>query len=211
MSLAIKIYSDYVCPYCFLAKGPLEEAAGAAGVDIEWLPFELRPYPAQTLRPEDEYLQRTWAESVYPLAARMGVEIVLPRVSPQPHTHLAFEGFHYAYERGKAIEYNDRVFAGFFQEEQDIGNIDALAGIAGGAGLDEADFRRALKSRYYKGAHERALAHARREAKIQAVPTIIIGSQIVRGLASREVLEHMIRKEIHRAQRWWRASASDRD
>jgi hypothetical protein len=37
--------------------------------------------------------QRAWQQSVYPIARRMGVPIKLPEVSPQPHTHLAFEGF----------------------------------------------------------------------------------------------------------------------
>ncbi len=35
---------------------------------MEWLPFELRPYPTPILRPEGAYLQRAWRQSVYPLA-----------------------------------------------------------------------------------------------------------------------------------------------
>ena len=122
------------------------------------MPFELRPYPSDTLRPEGEYLQRAWAERVLPLAARMGLQMVLPRVSPQPHTRLAFEGFQYAKEHGKPHEYNHEVFKAFFQEEQDIGGVEVLTRIAGNAGLDAADFRHALETRAYKDAHQRALA-----------------------------------------------------
>ena len=42
-------------------------------VAVEWMPFELRPYPEPTLRPEGEYLRSAWERSVYPLAARLGV------------------------------------------------------------------------------------------------------------------------------------------
>ena len=70
------------------------------------MPFELRPYPNETLRPEGEYLQRAWTKSVYPIARQMGVAIKLPTVSPQPHSHLAFEGFQYANEHGRGNEYN---------------------------------------------------------------------------------------------------------
>jgi hypothetical protein len=42
------------------------------------MPFELRPVPHPTLRPEGDYLQRAWQQSVYPIARRMGVEIKLP-------------------------------------------------------------------------------------------------------------------------------------
>jgi predicted DsbA family dithiol-disulfide isomerase len=51
----------------------------------------------------------------------MGVPIKMPKVSPQPHTHLAFEGYQYAKEYGKGNEYNHRVLEAFFVEGQDIG------------------------------------------------------------------------------------------
>jgi len=101
MTVKIRVYSDYVCPFCYLAEFPLQEAIKGKDVEVEWMPFELRPYPKPTLRPEGEYLQRAWSQSVFPLARFMGVPIVLPSVSPQPHTHSAFEGFQYAKDHGK--------------------------------------------------------------------------------------------------------------
>lgn len=70
-------------------------------IEVEWMPFELRPEPDETLRPEGDYLQRAWRQSVFPLARRMGVPINLPPVSTQPHTHLAFEGYQFAREHGR--------------------------------------------------------------------------------------------------------------
>ena len=64
------------------------------------MPFELRPSPAPTLRPDGPYLQTAWKNSVYPLARRMGVEIRLPSVTPQPYTRLAFEGLEFAKKHG---------------------------------------------------------------------------------------------------------------
>ena len=49
------------------------------------MPFELRPYPNETLKPDGDYLQRAWQKSVYPIARQLGVPIKLPTVSPQPH------------------------------------------------------------------------------------------------------------------------------
>src|SRR3954468_17322972 len=108
------------------------------------MPFELRPEPHPTLRPEGESLQRAWSQSVYPLARRMGVPIVLPEVSPQPHTHLAFEGYQYARERGQGNEYNHRVLEAFFKQGQDIGAIEVLTKLAGEVGLDREEFQEAL-------------------------------------------------------------------
>lgn len=195
MSLKIKVYSDYVCPFCFLAEKPLKEAIKGKDVEVEWMPFELRPYPNETLKPEGEYLQRTWKQSVYPMAERMGIHIVLPKVSPQPYTHLAFEGYQYAKEKGKANEYNDRMFRAFFQEEQDIGDIDVLTKLAGEIGLDQAEYREALETRKYKEAHQKALKHAYEEANITAVPTFVIGDTVLAGVRSKETLEQVIMDE----------------
>jgi predicted DsbA family dithiol-disulfide isomerase len=196
VSLKIKIYSDYVCPFCFLGEQPLKEAIKDKDVEIEWMPFELRPYPNETLRPEGDYLQNTWKQSVYPMAEQMGVHIVLPNVSPQPYTHLAFEGYQYAKEKGKGNEYNDRMFRAFFQEEQDIGDIDVLTKLAGEIGLDEKEYREALETRKYKEAHKKALEHAYNEAKIQAVPTFVIGETKVVGVRSKETFEQIIDEEL---------------
>lgn len=200
MTLKIRAYSDYVCPFCFLAEGPLEAAAKGKDVEIEWMPFELRPYPNPTLEPEGEYLQTTWARSVYPIAERMGVHITLPKVSPQPHTHLAFEGYQYAKEHGKANEYNHRMFTAFFQEEQDIGDIDILTNLAGEIGLNREEFKKALETRKYKEAHQRALDHAYYEARITAVPTFIMGERVLRGMYSQETLEKVINEELQKQQ-----------
>jgi len=164
-------------------------------VEVEWMPFELRPEPNPTLHPEGDYLQRAWQQSVYPLARQMGVKIVLPRVSPQPHTHLAFEGFQYAKAHGKGTEYNQRVLEAFFQEEQNIGQIDVLTKLAGEVGLNEQEFCNALGTRKYKDAHRKALHHAYQEAGVTGVPMFVIGPHVLTGLQSKETLEWVIEQE----------------
>jgi predicted DsbA family dithiol-disulfide isomerase len=159
------------------------------------MPFELRPYPNETLRPEGDYLQRAWRQSVYPIARSMGVPIKLPTVSPQPHTHLAFEGYQYAREHGKGNDYNHRVLEAFFVESRDIGQIDVLTKLAGEVGLDEKEFEEALRTRKYREAHQQALRHAYREAGVSGVPMFVIGGQVLTGLQGRETLEAVIEEE----------------
>ncbi len=201
MTVKIKIYSDYVCPFCFIAEAPLKEAIKGKDVDVEWMPFELRPYPAETLKPEGDYLQSTWENSVYPMAKHFGVNIVLPRVSPQPYTHLAFEGYQYAKEQGKGNAYNQRMLTAFFQEEQDIGDIDVLTKLAEELELDPTEYRHALEARKYKDAHQKALQHAYQEANIQAVPTFIIGETEVKGMHPQEDLEEIVNNEISKQKK----------
>jgi len=54
----IRVWIDFVCPYCFLGERVIHAATEGLEVDVVWMPIELRPYPTPTLRPEDEYLRR---------------------------------------------------------------------------------------------------------------------------------------------------------
>ncbi|WP_020391897.1 DsbA family oxidoreductase [Kribbella catacumbae] len=179
----ITIFTDYVCPFCMLAEGPIEEATKDLDVEIEWKPFELRAFPAPTLRPEDEYLPAIWARAVYPMARRLGVDITLPTVSPQPYTQLAFEGYQFAAERGLGTEYTHCMFRAFFQENQDLGQPDILQALAEEIGLDGAAFRAALDDRAYRAKHQDALREAQAH-QVQSVPTILVGDTRIEGVPS---------------------------
>lgn len=190
----IKIYSDYVCPFCYLGEQILEEVIKEnpdLEVEVEWKPFELRPFPMPTLRPEEEYLPKVWRTSVYPMAENLGVAIKLPRVSPQPHTHLAFEGFQYAKEQGKGDAYTIRLFEAFYKENKDIGKIEVLTQLAEEVGLDPRAYKEVLESRKYKEQHENAFQEAR-DLGIEAVPTFQIGNKLYQGVLSKEQLRQII-------------------
>jgi predicted DsbA family dithiol-disulfide isomerase len=191
----VQVWSDFVCPFCMIAEQPLLEAVQAFGepVDIEWMPFELRPYPTPTLRPEDHYLQTVWPQSVYPVAERFGVSLRLPSVSPQPYTALAWEGYQFARAHGRGHEYNERVLKGFFQHDLDIGRIAVLTQLAEEAGLDSVEFEAALSERRYRDAHENALAVARSEG-VSSVPAFRIGQRWLPGVQQAHVLEQALRE-----------------
>jgi predicted DsbA family dithiol-disulfide isomerase len=176
MPVEIDIFSDYVCPYCVLFEAALSEAGRDLDIELNWKPVELRPYPNETLRPEDNYLPDAWQASVYPLAKALKVPLKLPSISPQPYSRLAHEGYRFAERAGKAGEYNTRVFAAFFQEDRDIGDLDVLTSLAGDTGLDADAFRAALESGEFTDAHNEALQEAA-ALGIHSVPSVWINGQ----------------------------------
>lgn len=181
------VYLDYVCPYCLLAEDTITTTAAEYGVEVDWRPFELRPAPSPTLRPEDDYLPRVWQTSVYPMAEQLGVKLALPTISPQPYTHVAFEGFQYAREHGRGHDYHSAVLRAFFCDDRDIGQIDVLTDIAASIGVDPDRFRTALLERRYADAHQHALAEARAQG-VRAVPTVFVGPHRIEGVPTREQL-----------------------
>ncbi|RAR40689.1 DsbA family protein [Paenibacillus sp. MDMC362] len=201
MTLKVKIYSDYVCPFCFLGKDQFEKAIDGKDVEVEWMPYELRPRPLQPLDPvNDPSKLALWEHSIYPRIEAWGVDMKLPNVSPHPYTDLAHEGFHFAKEHHKAKEYNDRLYKAFFQEEKNIGDIGVLTALAKEVGLDETKFKEALVTRKYRETQQQALKHAYEEAQITGVPTFIIGEERISGAASKEVFEKVIEQESQKVK-----------
>ncbi len=47
----IDVWSDYVCPFCYLQMPVLKEFAGDRDLQVRWRAFELRPEPAPPLAP----------------------------------------------------------------------------------------------------------------------------------------------------------------
>lgn len=197
MSLVVQVYFDYVCPFCFLGEIPFEAALEGKDIQVEWRPFELRPSPSEPLDPiHDPPKLRAWQQFIEPASQKLGVFMKLPQISPHPYTGLAFEGFHFAAERGKGKEYNDRVFKAFFQEEKNIGDLEVLTALAVEVGLEEGAFRTALQQGTYRKVQEKALHHAYAEARIDSVPTFIIGGKRLSGLHSKETFDKYIEEAM---------------
>lgn len=171
--IAIDIWSDYVCPFCYLELPVINGLADEYGdrVDITWRSFELRPAPAPTLDPKGKYLQDTWARLVYPMAQERGMTLHLPPV--QPRSRKAFEAAAHAASVGSFSIMHAGLFRAFFEHGQDIGDLTTLLAIAATLEIDAGPLQDALESgRYSKQImddQQRA-----RELGIQGVPHITV-------------------------------------
>jgi predicted DsbA family dithiol-disulfide isomerase len=183
----IRVWIDFVCPYCLLGKQLIQIATDGLEVDVVWMPFELRPFPTPTLRPEDDYLPTAWKHGVYPAAERLGIPIRLPTVSPQPYTRKAFLGLQYAVENGQGDAFVDAVLRAFFQENRDIGDINVLRAIIEGLGLDPDALDAVLASPLRGERHDAALRQAQ-EVGIRAVPSVAVGNRLFSGMPQPEDL-----------------------
>lgn len=175
--MQILFISDYVCPYCLVAKEALKQALDATGLEAEitWQPFELTPEPRERVDTYHDERRRAGYRVLVEPCAQLGLDMKLPpRVIPRPYTRLAFEGWYYACAHGKGEEYNDLVYRAYFIDEQDIGEVSVLAALAEKVGLDDADFTAALENGTYTKAEQEAVAYARDVLKPTGVPTIYI-------------------------------------
>ena len=53
----IRFYFDIVCPYSYMESRVVEDAEDAGRIEVEWLPFELRPAPKALLEVRGDHLR----------------------------------------------------------------------------------------------------------------------------------------------------------
>lgn len=173
--IQIAVWSDYVCPFCYLERPVLDRIRNELGddVQIDWRSFELRPEPEPTLDPNAEYLHRIWNQSVYPMAQERGMTLKLPPV--QPRSRKAHEAAEFARDAGRLDAMNKALFKAFFEEGRDIADIDVLLEIGQSVGLDREDLREALISGRYV---QRVLddQHLAKQIGISGVPALIVSA-----------------------------------
>lgn len=188
MSTTVEVFVDYVCPFCFLAEDAVAELQRERDVQIEIRPFELRPDPVPTLRPEEEYLPRIWNGSVYPMARRLGADIRLPSVSPQPRTAKAFMVLQLANERAVGQEYSSAMFSAFFQHDRNIGDEAVIVEAAAAVGLDRAEVEQALASqeRYVRQLADQQ--YAVESVGVTAVPSFRVDGRLHSGVLNEDQL-----------------------
>jgi predicted DsbA family dithiol-disulfide isomerase len=181
----VRFYYDVVCPYSYMESHVLEAAEDAGAVEIEWLPFELRPAPRPLLEPRGDHLRVDWTRHVYRRALAMGVEIHLPRY--QPRSTLPLAACLWAGDQGRLRELKHALYEAFFCEGEDIATDRELARAAERAGLDPGE---AVAAAY---SHERLerIREIRREAEelgVRGVPTLAADGRTHWGMGGLERL-----------------------
>jgi predicted DsbA family dithiol-disulfide isomerase len=207
--LSIDVFSDVICPWCFVGKRRLERALDETGLAsaaaIRWLPFELNPdmppegmeraaYRARKFGPDRAAaLDRDMAA----LGRQEGIRFAFDRMRRTPNTRAAHGLIAHAARSGRGAAAVEALFTAYFEEAIDIGDEARLVAIGAGLGLGEAEIRAALRD---EALHE-AVAGQEREAGrlgIGGVPFFIIdGRWSVSGAQPVEVW----REVLHRTHR----------
>ncbi len=157
--LTIDVYSDVICPWCYVGKRWLERALkqwnGSVPVKISWRPFQLNPTMPQQGMDRRQYLEAKFggpeaAQSIYDQVAAAGAAERIPfafdRIARTPNTFAAHRLIWLAGHQGKQDEMVEMLFRRYFVEGGEIGNVGTLSHAAADAGLDRATVETFLNS-----------------------------------------------------------------
>ena len=187
---SLDIFSDPVCPWCYLGKANLDRALEAHPDHpfvIAWHPFQLNPdMPAEGVDKHSYLLDRFGSEqqlqSIHQrfrdIARQSGVQIDPDTPKRIPNTLNAHRLTHWAGLEGRQAFAVAALMRAYWVEGRDIGNTGVLADIAGGIGMDRAVAARLLASDADLDTVRTREAHARARG-VNAVPTFLIANTYV--------------------------------
>lgn len=219
--LHIEVWSDVVCPFCYLGKRRLERVLAqiaaeptrqqtAATVRVEWKSFELDPervtrpdVPTATILAEDKGLSPEQVQGMMAHVARIaapdGLTYDFDR-SISANTFRAHVLLHYAKLHGKQHAVKERLFAAQFTEGANVDDVEALIAIAVAAGLPEAPTRAALDNPDLAN-DVRMDEYEARTVGVRGVPFFLInGEHAISGAQPAEVFEQVLRAALQEAE-----------
>ncbi len=161
--MKVEIWSDVVCPFCYMGKRKFERALERFEhrdeVEVTWRSFQLDPSlkadPGQSVH---EYLAkrkgmpmeavRRMHERLITAAAEVGLRYDFDK-TVIANTFDAHRLTHLARSRGLQALLEERLFAAYFTEGRNIGDRETLASLAAEVGLDREEARKALTEGRY--------------------------------------------------------------
>jgi predicted DsbA family dithiol-disulfide isomerase len=204
VSVKIEIWSDVVCPWCYIGKRRLERALGefehAGEVEIAWRSFQLNPdAPAQAV-PALDYLARRFGPQARDMVARVadlgraeGLDLNFG-TALTVNTADAHRVLHFSAERNVASAAEERLMRAHFTEGADLSDPATLARLLGEVGLDPDQVRAVLEGTQYADA-VRADAEEAYALGANGVPFFVIDRKYgIPGAQPAEVFLGALRK-----------------
>lgn len=175
MSIKIKIFSDYIWPFCYVGKGIVDKLETEYDLEIEWLALEIHPEtPNQGVSLSEKFSKSNLENMLYNLNSSGSLYgIRFGKLELMANSHNALEAAEFARANGKIKEYHSSLMDAYFRDLKDIGDLQVLCDLAKPLGLNKEELINAIKNRTYETVLNNSSNNAHR-MNINSTPTFII-------------------------------------
>ncbi len=215
--MRLEIFSDLVCPWCFIGKRQLDSVLNTPqgqGLDVVWRAYQLYPNIPQEGMPRDEFMRVRFGgsdtgnarERILGEARNAGIDMDFSRAERMPNTFDGHRLLHYARVQemenaqlaGVQHRLADTLFSFYFCEGRDVGNQAVLLAAAEEVGLDRSATQAFLHSDASRVEVEHELDRAA-VVGVSGVPCFLFaGAFALQGAQSPEVIGHFIDRASER-------------
>ncbi len=188
--IELDIFSDTVCPWCYIGKKRLENALNKyknLKIKQTWRPFQLNPGMPPDGMDRQEYLiskfgssdaAKTVYENIYEEGVKEGINFNFDLIEVTPNSFNSHRLLALAYNANMQEKVLDDLFESYFLHGKDIGDPNILLQIAIKHNIDAEEFKSYLSDQE----NIEPLANEEIQAKkmgINSIPTFIVNKQIV--------------------------------
>ena len=202
MALKIQMFSDFICPFCYIGFATMRQLQPEFGFELEWRGFQIHPeWPAEGIAPEkirsagDLSARHAAWRRISEMAAAAGLEMKPPALLTNSRAALAAAEF--AQEQGKSDAFEERVYRAYFSEGANIGDSALLAKLGADAGLDTASVTDAIQSPKYD-LRLKNNALVARQRNVDGVPTFFLGEYPLVGAQPIDVMRQLLRRAVEK-------------
>jgi predicted DsbA family dithiol-disulfide isomerase len=190
LMIELDIFSDTVCPWCYIGKKRLENALNKyknLKIKQTWRPFQLNPGMPPDGMDRQEYLiskfgssdaAKTVYENIYEEGVKEGINFNFDLIEVTPNSFNSHRLLALAYNTNIQEKVLDDLFESYFLHGKDIGDPNILLQIAIKHNIDAEEFKSYLSDQE----NIEPLANEEIQAKkmgINSIPTFIVNKQIV--------------------------------
>ena len=186
--LKITVYSDYICPFCYLGHHRLQRLRDSYDLKINWCFLEIHPETSTEGEPIDSlnYPSEQWQQMLANLERIAKEEdIPLSRLSFITNSKDALLLSEAAKQCGRDIFYglHEKLFSAYFVDGENIGNRDVLKKIADSCGIDKETVDSAWTDKKYPQCLLENF-NAARKHDVQSVPSFVFGDRVLTGVVA---------------------------
>lgn len=205
-TIEVRIISDAICPWCFIAKRRFEQAVTQMPDDVtlsvHWQPFDLNPNMPPEGMDRVEYRSRkfgSWEHSlkldaqVAVVGAEEGIIFRHDLITRTPNTFNTHRLIWLAEQEGVQDAMVEAIFHAYFLAGQDIGEQSVLVDLGVAAGMSREKVTAFLQSDAGASAVSKAETIAYRQG-VSGVPTFVIdGKPVFSGAVPTDLmLSHLL-------------------
>ena len=205
--MRVDIWSDVVCPFCYIAKKRLERVAKEVNVELEiyWHSFQLDPEaPASHTMSNTERLAQKYGRSVEEtealqqqiadMARQEGIDFQWQKAN-SGNTLNAHRIIHLAQSKNLGEQAKEAFFHAALTEGLPVGERETVEEIASRIGLDHGEVEDLLNSNEFKEFVEYDEKVAREQLEVKGVPFFVFEQKVaLAGAQPDHVLLDVIKK-----------------
>ncbi len=212
--MRVDIWSDVVCPFCYIGKKRLENVAVEAGIDLEiiWHSFELdQNAPAKHDTSNTERLAKKYGRTIEQtqemerniaeVAASEGITFNWEQAN-SGNTFNAHRIIHLAQSKGLGNEAEEAFFHAYMTEGMPIGERETVEDVASRIGLDHTEVEYVLDSEEFADfvRHDEKIAHE--QLQVTGVPFFVFDQRLsLSGAQPREVFLQAMQQALSTAEK----------